>query len=74
MKEGILAHIDDRIRILQEAKSCIRAARDMKAVSECHAQERQKTKALREQSRSKILDRKAQRDERRGPPPDSAAK
>ena len=63
MKDDAVKHIDDKIRILQEAKSCVRAAMDMKAMADCYAQERKKTKALREQARSRILERKAQRDE-----------
>ncbi len=66
MKDDLLKHIDDKIRILQEAKSCVRAANDMKAMSDCHAQERKKSKALREQARSSILESKAKRGEPQG--------
>ena len=68
MKDDVLKHIDDKIRILQEAKTCVRAAKDMKDMSDCHAQERKKSKALREQARSNILDKKT----KRGEPPASA--
>ena len=68
MKDDVLKHIDDKIRILQEAKTCVRAAKDMKDMSDCHAQERRKSKALREQARSNILDKKTKRVE----PPASA--
>lgn len=68
MKDDVLKHIDDRIRILQEAKSCVRAAKDIKDMSDCHAQERRKSKALREQARANVLDKKTKRAE----PPASA--
>lgn len=74
IRESTIAHIDDRIEILQEAKSCVRAARDMKALSDCHTQERRKTKALRERARSNLLDQQMQRDERQKAPPVPAAK
>ena len=68
MKDDALKYIDDKIRILQEAKTCVRAAKDMKDMSDCHAQERRKSKALREHARSNILDKKTKRVE----PPASA--
>lgn len=73
MKEDVIAHIDARIRILQETKVCVRAANDMKAVSDCHAQERQKTKVLRERVRAELLVPKVQRDGRRGSVPEGGA-
>ncbi|MDR2239990.1 MAG: hypothetical protein LBE33_06050 [Zoogloeaceae bacterium] len=51
MKERLIAHIDARIRILETAKSCVRAARDMNATLACYAEERRQTKALRERDR-----------------------
>lgn len=48
MKERVIKHIDAKIRILQTAKSCVRAAQDTKAVLACHAQERRQTKELRD--------------------------
>ena len=61
MKDDALKYIDDKIRILQEAKTCVRAAKDMKDMSDCHAQERRKSKALREQARANVLGQKAKR-------------
>ena len=63
MKDDALKYIDDKIRILQEAKTCVRAAKDMKDMSDCHAQERRKSKALREQARANVLGQKAKRGE-----------
>lgn len=40
MKERVLDHIDAKIRILQEARSCVRAADDVEAMTLCYAQER----------------------------------
>ena len=51
LKERVIKHIDGRIRILETARACVRAARDSKAVLDCHTQERRQTKALREQDR-----------------------
>ena len=51
LKERVIKHIDARIRILETARACVRAARDSKAVLDCHTQERRQTKALREQDR-----------------------
>lgn len=55
MKERLLRHVEARIRILQDSHACIRAAADMKAIGDCHEQERRKTKALREQARADML-------------------
>lgn len=54
MKKRVLDHIDAKIRILQSAKACVRAAADMKAMAVCHEQERKQTKELRNQARSDI--------------------
>lgn len=54
MKKRVLDHIDAKIRILQSAKACVRAASDMKAMVACHEQERKQTKALRNQARPDI--------------------
>lgn len=54
MKKRVLEHIDAKIRILQSAKACVRAAADMKAMAVCHEQERKQTKELRNQARSDI--------------------
>lgn len=54
-KENLLRHIDGRIKILEDARGCVKAAADMKAVNDCHQQERKRTKALREQARSDVL-------------------
>ena len=51
MKQRALDYIDAKIRILQMAKTCVRAAADMKALAACHEQERQQTKALKEQAK-----------------------
>lgn len=51
MKKSVLDHIDAKIRILQTAKACVRAASDMKAMAVCHEQERKQTKDLRKQAR-----------------------
>jgi len=63
LKDDALKYIDDKIRILQEAKTCVRAAKDMKDMSDCHAQERRKSKALKEQARANVLGQKAKRGE-----------
>ena len=74
MKDDALKYIDDKIRILQEAKTCVRAAKDMKDMSDCHAQERRKSKALREQARANVLGQKAKRGEAPASAPLPAAK
>lgn len=74
MKDDALKYIDDKIRILQEAKTCVRAAKDMKDMSDCHAQERRKSKALREQARANVLGQKAKRGEAPASAPVPAAK
>ena len=51
MKKSVLDHIDAKIRILQTAKACVRAASDMKAMTVCYEQERKQTKDLRKQAR-----------------------
>ena len=72
MKDDALKYIDDKIRILQEAKTCVRAAKDMKDMSDCHAQERRKSKALREQARANVLGQKAKRGDAPASAPASA--
>ena len=74
MKMRLIEHIDAKIRILQTAKDCVRAAADMKAMAICHEQERKQTKDLKKQSRASIQERKVQRPERKGPPSGPAAK
>ncbi|MBK7134910.1 MAG: hypothetical protein IPH73_01340 [Rhodocyclales bacterium] len=74
MKDDALKYIDDKIRILQEAKTCVRAAKDMKDMSDCHAQERRKSKALKEQARANVLGQKAKRGEAPASAPVPAAK
>ena len=51
MKQRALDYIDAKIRILQTAKACVRAAADMKAMAVCYEQERQQTKALKAQAK-----------------------
>ena len=58
MKKHVLDHIDAKIRILQSAKACVRAASDIKAMVACHEQERKQTKELKEQARAVIQQRK----------------
>lgn len=48
MKERVIRHIDAKIRILEGAKSCVRAARDSQDMLACHAQERRQMKELRD--------------------------
>lgn len=55
MKERLLRHVEARIKILQDSHACIKAAADMKAIGDCHEQERKLTKALREQARADML-------------------
>lgn len=55
MKDRLLRHVEGRIRILEDSHACIRAAADMKAIGDCHEQERRKTKALRKQDRADFL-------------------
>jgi len=47
----MVEYIDARIRILESAKSCVRAAQNMNAMLDCHNEERRQTKALNEQNR-----------------------
>lgn len=54
MKERVLEHIDAKIRILQKARSCVRAASGMAAMAVCHAQERKQMKDLRDKDRQAI--------------------
>lgn len=54
MKERVLEHIDAKIKILQKARSCVRAASDMAAMAVCHAQERKQMKDLRDKDRQAI--------------------
>lgn len=54
MKERVLDHIDAKIRILQEARSCVRAAADAEALTLCYAQERKQMKDLRDKDRQGI--------------------
>jgi hypothetical protein len=69
MKQRALDYIDAKIRILQTAKACVRAAADMKAMAICYEQERQQTKALKakakEQARAGMQQQK--------PPPQPAS-
>jgi hypothetical protein len=65
MKQRVLDHIGAKIRILQTAKTCVRAAADMKALAACHEQERQQTKTLKEQARAGMQQQK--------PPPQPAS-
>ncbi len=58
LKGRLIEHIDAKIRILQSAKSCVRAATDMKAMAVCHEIERKQTKELKNQARSAIKERK----------------
>lgn len=51
MKERVLEHIEAKIRILQAARSCVRAAADVEAMAVCHAQERKQMKDLRDKER-----------------------
>lgn len=61
MKERVLEHIDAKIRILQAAQSCVRAAQDLKSMAVCHAQERKQMKDLRDRDRQEIQVRKGER-------------
>jgi hypothetical protein len=51
MKERVLEHIDAKIRILQTAQSCVRAATDTEDMMACHAQERKQMRDLRDKDR-----------------------
>lgn len=48
MKERVIRYIDAKIRVLESAKSCVRAARDDKDMLACHVQERRQMKELRD--------------------------
>ncbi len=52
MKERLIKHVDARIQILENARACIKAAADMKAINVCYEQERRRTKELRNQARA----------------------
>jgi len=54
MKEQLLRHIEARIRILQDSHACIKAATDIRAIGECHEEERKRTRELREQANTDI--------------------
>lgn len=57
-KEQLIAHIDARIKILQEARACVGKAVGTAGIAACYERERKQTKALREQSRKELQDRK----------------
>ncbi|MBS3917145.1 MAG: hypothetical protein KGZ31_05580 [Sulfuritalea sp.] len=74
MKKRVLDHIDAKIRILQTAKACVRAASDMKAMAVCHEQERKQTKELRKQASLDTEEQRVLTSERREPQRPSAAR
>lgn len=51
MKARVLEHIEAKIRVLQAARSCVRAAADVEAMAVCHAQERKQMKDIRDKER-----------------------
>ena len=60
LRESLLGHIDGRIEILQEARRCVQAAADLRAMNDCHQRERRRTKALREQARGSVFQEREQ--------------
>jgi len=54
LKERLIEHIDAKIKILQTARSCVRAASDTGALAACHAQERKQMKELRNKGRQEV--------------------
>ncbi len=53
-RQRLLEHVEARIRILEAAQECLRAAADMQDAAACHETERQKAKALRNRDRAKL--------------------
>jgi hypothetical protein len=53
-KERAIAHIDARIRILQDTQACVRQTTDNDGLLACHAQERKRTKELRDKDRQAL--------------------
>lgn len=60
LRESLLSHLDGRIEILQEARRCVQAAADLRAMNDCHQRERRRTKALREQARGNLFQEREQ--------------
>lgn len=54
LKEQALQHIDAKMRILQNAKTCVNAANTNAALMMCYEQERKQTKTLRKSDRDKL--------------------
>lgn len=54
----LLEHVEARIRILEEAKECLRAADDLRDAAACHETERQRTRDLRNRDRAKLIEGK----------------
>lgn len=54
LKERVLEHIDAKIKILQTARSCVRAASNAGAMAACHSQERKQMKELRNKGRQEV--------------------
>jgi hypothetical protein len=54
LKGRVLEHIDAKIKILQTARSCVRAASNAGAMAACHAQERKQMKDLRNKDRQEV--------------------
>lgn len=54
LRESLLAHLDERILILQEARRCVQGAADLKAMHDCHQRERKRSKALRQQAQESL--------------------
>lgn len=51
IKPQIIAHIDQRISMLQAQKSCIQAATSKEQIKACHAAHKDSVKKMREENR-----------------------
>jgi hypothetical protein len=61
VKQMQLAHMDKRIAIIQEGKTCVQSATTRDAVKACHQQMKQKREALKGEMKSTREQWKAQK-------------
>jgi hypothetical protein len=48
-KSSVLSHMDKRIALIQEGKSCVQAATSRDALKSCRTSQKEKTKLLKEE-------------------------
>lgn len=61
VKQMTLAHMDKRIAIIQEGKTCVQSATTREALKACHQQMKEKRKALKSESQAARQQWKAQK-------------